>query len=753
METCDKHKKEYQAYCYEDACLLCLDCMLDHSRSKNHRMESLKDASRKVALIIQHHLQMIQKAEKNFETCSQRFEEFKMQLEMFQQRILQKVHFNQLKIIQQVNDAFEALTAKLQGKFGEILEAGSKVDRHNKDGLATLQALTERMHKVIQTSSETTLIFKYHTMGLAKENVEGTVKKWMPAFDFPTQKSAMNEANFLTVELSKTIDKIKSEITYKNPAAGKKSQSFISFRKDAEQPNPSFVYIEENGAITPDVLAGMAIDIKEKLSKGQDQYVSVSPENGKKLETTVGKVAQPQFFSRRSVNMFEPLPFRPNVGGMRKVGSFAKIGLSELRVDNKKKTQALNFGSSGEKVLIIGGTKSKEFTLKLYDFGNGNFEHRKTNFPAVSKFGVHFWRNQLFIFGGKVAGKATEKVFRYNLIDREMSEVKGLVLSKRKYEFGVAEVMPGVVLLFGGKDELKFPIADIELLDLNRNEARLIGRLGQPKFGLFALRICPDLPLQEEGVSLGEESQGQEEEPLINLQQIPEPDIDRMESINISFNVSRLDSRPSISSQFKYSFEQNPCDLTGFGGQKTDREELLDDDKDFEKFDVLNLETQPLVAFSQQAVYPETKILIIGGQSLSRTILNSVELFNLSTGACHFFAELKEPRKQCWAAHTKLGLLVFGGKGVSRHLSTVETLRGRRFELKTQMSLEKSAFRGIIRGDEIVLLGGKNEKGALNFIETYQMNGKELQLVKKIQTIPSFANFEVVYSNELGSVV
>lgn len=750
MENCEKHKKEFQVYCYDDYQFLCADCLFDQTKHKNHKLENMKDASKKIEILMQHHLVNLEKVEKNFEVCNQKSLEFHMNLELFNQKIVQKIHFSQLKILKQVNEAFEVLNEKIKKKFTDLRESLMKQGQTNQENLFNLQSLMEKMRQVLQNSSENTLVFKYHSSGIAKENFDLIAKKFSPIFEVSTQKNIFNESSFLTVELSKTIDRLKSEITYKTDRNLQKSPIYSSISKQFNSQNPSAVLIEDIDPITTDVLKGMASDIKATLTKKQVIF-----DNGEGYSTThfpsnyMGHVSSKNLFplTRNSSIKFDSISSNYNAL-IKKQGSCAKITTHDFKVDFKQKTQKISNLTSKDHAYIIGGTCSKDFTLKIFDFKNLMFEHKKTNFPAISKPGVVLFENELYIFGGKINGKASDKIFKYDLNQKLISEHKNLTLTRKKYNFGYTEIEKGVVIIFGGKDDLGLPIADIELIDLSRNFSRIVGKMGQPKFGVFALKLNQKFKVDCDKIEKSENiSQGD------GQQVLHECAFDKIEgefdSQNLSFNVSALEGQHNISSNFKYSFEQNPCEV--FSGQKgkNNIEVSLEDDADYSKVEFLTLESPGIKRKKTKFDLSIERILIIGGQSLSRTILNSVEVFNLITYTCHLFGELKESRKACWAVHTNYGVLIFGGKGPNGFLSSIETYQGKKFVIKSQMNVEKSGFKGMLKNNELLLIGGENKKGMLNCIESYSLNSSEIKFLKKIQTIPSFSNFDLIYSGEV----
>ena len=143
-------------------------------------------------------------------------------------------------------------------------------------------------------------------------------------------------------------------------------------------------------------------------------------------------------------------------------------------------------------------------------------------------------------------GKVSEKIFKYNLDQKEFIELKQLSLIRKKYDFGFTEVDDGVVILFGGKDELRFPLAEIELIDFNTNTSRIIGKMAQPKFSLFALKLNTYFPINNEVKETNESDMMRESfnsPKLYNDENVLKNDCS-----HVSFDISGLESRISLSS-------------------------------------------------------------------------------------------------------------------------------------------------------------------------------------------------------------
>lgn len=98
------------------------------------------------------------------------------------------------------------------------------------------------------------------------------------------------------------------------------------------------------------------------------------------------------------------------------------------------------------------------------------------------------YERRLYVIGGKISNKASEKIYVYDFKSNSLRQCD-FALSKRKYAFGHAKVSKSVCMLFGGKDESGFLLADIEKVDFRHRRTKVIGRIRSPRHSLIALTL------------------------------------------------------------------------------------------------------------------------------------------------------------------------------------------------------------------------------------------------------------------------
>lgn len=767
MESCERHLKPVQAFCEDECQLLCVDCLIEHARHKAHKIENLDDASRKTRKVIENHLAAIRKVENSYHNAFQKSQDFKVGLDQFRTGVANKVRMAQLKALKVVTDAFMNLGNQMNQKLLTMVTSANKMFAKNDEEYEIIQRLRCELDDQLANSQLDTVTFlQYYTSTFSKYDIERLTKRMQPNNEPFSYRDLFNENTFTFQEIGRTLERIKQDLFVSTPSESPrpKSRTFFS-KRDLPQDETTRTSFDDLATIAHDQQSSVSQSQKDHLKKAGLNF-NVSSEKRHTIPVSPERISSDLRETQR--RMTSPLctgiKVKPPSEVFQKLQNRNPISFRQIPLKNFTS----NHGSAKihsirellnpaltEQVLIIGGQKSKNFSIKFLDFSSGTVLSKKINFPPIKKQGSVISSQSLFLFGGKMNNKPSDKIYRYNPKELSIEEQTGFTLTRKKYDFAWVQVDNDSCLLFGGKDERGFAIADIEHIDFSKRVSKVIGRMSCAKSGMIAVKVDSNF-----GTTTGTSSLVQTRNLAVKVP--PQNGFNPFDADcpsndqsppTISFNVSGVEQRLTVGSNFNYSFDNRDIKVSKVSSKDPIEEDLIShEDQSTNKFEIsdYSIDLESDLILERASTKFDFTVLIIGGQSASKNILNTVDIFYPKTKGYQLFTELLEPRKSFCVVNCDNGVFVFGGRTPRGLLKSIERVQKKFCKNVGTMSIEKEGFRGLHKDGYFWLISGEGYKGTLDFVECLQLDQNQtVKFTRKITGAPSLSFYELLRSDNI----
>lgn len=746
MDICERHQKEIQAFCDDECLPLCIDCILEQARHKSHKVENVADAAKKARRNLESQILALKKAESGYTTAVYKAQEFRAAFETFRIRVANRIRFAQLKALKIVSEGFSELISKSNKKLDNTLANAERIFYKNDEEQGIIKVMRTELEERLNDLSSTSLL-KYYSSQFIKIDFDKYTKRMSPNSDPWSSKDSFNEYLFTHQEIQRTIDRIKLDLSAKPSVESLKAVNNFTEKRPPPQANDfSRGSFDDQITVTNEQLMTIAQGFKDILKKTNLSFVV----NDSDLKLNLLETAEMKYpdFSETHRRKSSPQPITDYQSKPMNRNSVSHRHTSLKSVQSealllKHQSHELTEPIVPERVIIIGGKKSKNFSFRFMDLGLYTITSRKISFPPIKKHGSVYLLDSLFFFGGKIGNKASDKIFKYNPKLLTLEDQVGFSLCKKKSDFAYTAIDEHCVLLFGGKDEMGFAIYDIELLDFKGRSSKLIGKMPLPKSGMSAVKVEASFalvpPSEPRKTVLGHPnlSSLKPKTSELSLPQMAE---------TISFEISDINEKIGTVSNFNYSFEQSITESPVLELHSRIPEDLMTVCED-QKFDLseCTLEFESQIVFeATQPRFDDFVILLIGGKSASKNILTSVDIYYPKRKVIQPFAELKQARKTFCTILSDDGLYVFGGRTANGLLKSIERIERGNCKIVGQMSIEKEGFRGIYRRNEYILIGGEGHKGSLDLIEHMTIENGTAKLVKKLSCSQSLSFYDLL---------
>ena len=771
MESCERHLKPVQAFCEDECQLLCVDCLIEHARHKAHRIENLEDASRKTRKVIESYLSALRKVENAYHNSFQKSQDFKVGLDQFKIGVASKVRTAQLKAFKVVTDAFMVLGNQMNQKLQTMIANANRIFLKNDEEYESVQRLRHELDDQLANSQTDTINFlRYYVSTFSKYDIERVTKRMQPNNELFSQRDPLNENAFTLPEINRTLERIKQELFVLTPSESPrpKSRTFFS-KRELPQDETTRTSFDDFTTFTNDKQNNVAqsqheplkkIGLSLNVSSEKRHTIPVSPDRtSSDLRETQRRMTSP-FCTGLKVKppseVFQKLQNRNQI-------SFRQIPLKNFTSNHGSNKihsirEHLNLALT-EPLLIIGGQKSKNFSIKFLDISSGTVINKKINFPPLKKQGSVISGDCLFLFGGKINGKPSDKIYRYNPKELSIEEQNGFSLSRKKYDFAWVQINNDSCYLFGGKEERGFAIADIEHVDFSRRIAKVVGRMSSAKSGMIAIKVDANFGTTTVPSSLAQTRNLAVRMPLPNANNPFDAECpsNNQSPPTISFNVSGVEQKLTLGSNFNYSFDNRDIKASKVSSKDPIEEDLVsEEDQGTTKFEIsdYSIELESDIVLERASAKFDFTVLIIGGQSASKNILNTIDIFYPKTKSCQLFSELIEPRKSFCVVNCEFGVFVFGGRTSRGLLKSIERVQKKSCKNVGMMSIEKEGFRGLYKDSHFWLISGESYKGTLDFVECLHIDhGQAVKFAKKISGSPSLSFYELLRSDNIQSLI
>ena len=268
---CKTHQKEFSVYCENDKLLLCVDCIINSKKHKNHKLKNMRSAEKKLRLNLKKIKLQIKKLEKKSQKAIKNSNNTLLSFKHFENQISEKTNFFKISLLDFINKSINEFQKKFIVKLNDLKKSCLEVSKPFENKNKELENLNNYAKFLDETKNPVDFIYNL-IYGKPFSDLD-KIKSDLNKLKIPSKNSILiKENNSYQIQFKEMVEKIATFMKTKIILKSRSNKNFEEKAKSIENFDKNNYYLSED--------IGSSIDIEiESLEENKGEY-----ENKNELE-------------------------------------------------------------------------------------------------------------------------------------------------------------------------------------------------------------------------------------------------------------------------------------------------------------------------------------------------------------------------------------------------------------------------------------------------------------------------------------